>query len=54
MVTRITTPNSIQHALNYNEQKIKKGQAELLHADNYLKDTEQLDFMINLDDSQTY
>jgi hypothetical protein len=44
MVARITTPHSIQRALNYNEQKIKKGQAELLHAANYLKDAEQLNF----------
>jgi hypothetical protein len=44
MVARITTPYSIQRALNYNEQKIKKGQAELLHAANYLKDAEQLNF----------
>jgi hypothetical protein len=44
MVARITTPNSIQHALNYNEQKIKKGQAELLYAANYLKDADQLNF----------
>ena len=44
MVARITTPHSIQRALNYNEQKIKKGQAELLHAANYLKDVEQLNF----------
>ena len=44
MVTRITTPKSILRALNYNEQKIRKGQAELLYASNYLKDTEQLNF----------
>lgn len=44
MVARITTPHSIQRALNYNEQKIKKGQAELLYAANFLKDAEQLNF----------
>jgi hypothetical protein len=44
MVTRITTPYSIQKALNYNEQKIKKGEAELLHAANFLKDAGQLNF----------
>ncbi len=44
MVARITTPHSIQRVLNYNEQKIKKKQAELLHAANYLKDAEQLNF----------
>ena len=40
----MTTPYSIQRALNYNEQKIKKGQAELLNAVNFLKDAEQLNF----------
>ena len=44
MVAKITSPHSIQRALNYNEQKVKQGQAELLHAANYLKDTEQLNF----------
>jgi len=44
MVARITTPYSIQRALNYNEQKIKKGKAELLNAANFLKDAEQLNF----------
>jgi hypothetical protein len=44
MVAKITSPHSIQRALNYNEQKVKKGQAELLHAANYLKDIEQLNF----------
>lgn len=44
MVARITTPHSIINALNYNEQKLQKGQAELLHAANYLKDAAQLNF----------
>src|SRR6478736_2438601 len=44
MVAKITSPHSIQRALNYNEQKVKNGHAELLHAANYLKDTEQLNF----------
>jgi hypothetical protein len=44
MVTRITTPHSIQRALNYNEQKVRKGQAEFLFAGNYLKDAAQLNF----------
>ena len=44
MVTRITTPHSIRRALNYNEQKVRKGQAEFLYAANYLKDSEQLNF----------
>ncbi len=44
MVARIKTPNSILRALNYNEQKVKQGHAELLHAANYLKDTDKLNF----------
>ena len=44
MVARITTPHSIRRALNYNEQKVRKGQAEFLYAANYLKDSEQLNF----------
>ena len=48
MVARITTPNNIVRALNYNEQKVQKGQAELLHAANYLKDTNELKFIDQL------
>lgn len=38
MVTKITTPHRISDALNYNEQKVKKGAAECIHAGNYLKE----------------
>jgi hypothetical protein len=53
MVARIQTPHSIQKVLDYDEQKIKKGQAELLHAGNYLKDDEQLNFAIDSNVLQT-
>jgi hypothetical protein len=44
MVARIKTPNSITRALNYNEQKVKKGQAILVEATNFLKDADKLSF----------
>jgi hypothetical protein len=44
MVTRITVPQSIRRVLNYNEQKVKQGMAECLHAGNFLKDTGQMNF----------
>ncbi len=44
MVAKITVPNSIQRALNYNEQKMKEGKAECIYAHHFLKETEQLNF----------
>ena len=44
MVARINSGKSIAKALNYNEQKLKLGKAECLHAENFLKDTEKLNF----------
>lgn len=44
MVARITTSHRISDALNYNEQKVKKGTAECIDAGNYLADTSQLNF----------
>jgi hypothetical protein len=44
MVAKITTPNSIQKALNYNEKKVQKGVAECLHAGNFLKVAKELNF----------
>jgi hypothetical protein len=44
MVANIETPHSLLKALNYNENKVKKGAAEFLHAGNYLKDSEELNF----------
>ena len=42
MVARINTSKSISKALNYNEQKVKSGKAELLTASGFIKDADQL------------
>jgi len=44
MVAKISTPHRIQDALNYNEQKVKKGTAECIHAGNYLKEGKDMNF----------
>jgi len=44
MVAKITVPNSIRRALNYNEQKMREGKAECIYAHNFLKEHEQLNF----------
>lgn len=44
MVAKITVPNSIRRALNYNEQKVKEGKAECIYAHNFLKEHDQLIF----------
>lgn len=44
MVVKITSPDSLQRALNYNEKKVQKGQAECIHAGNYLLSPEQMNF----------
>lgn len=44
MVARITTPASINRALNYNEQKVKTGKAECLYAGNFLCESHELNF----------
>ena len=44
MVARITTPKRIMDALNYNEQKVKKGIAECIAAGNYLRDLSSMNF----------
>jgi len=44
MVAKITVPNSIKKALNYNEQKMKEGKAECIYAHNFLKEHEHLNF----------
>lgn len=44
MVAKITVPNSIKRALNYNEQKVKEGKAECIHAHNFLKEHDHLNF----------
>lgn len=44
MVAKIATPKSIEAALNYNEKKVQKGNAVCLHAANYLKETNNMNF----------
>jgi hypothetical protein len=44
MVAKITTPKSIEAALNYNEKKVQKGIAACLHAANYLNDAKDMSF----------
>ena len=44
MVARINTSKSISKALNYNEQKVQSGKAELLTASGFIKDADQLNF----------
>lgn len=44
MVVKITSPHSLNRALNYNEKKVQKGQAECIHAGNYILNPEQMKF----------
>ncbi len=44
MVARINTSKNISKALNYNEQKVQQGRAQLLHAAGFIKDAERLNF----------
>jgi hypothetical protein len=44
MVAKITVPNSIKRALNYNENKVKEGKAECIYAHNFLKEYDHLNF----------
>lgn len=44
MVSKITSGHSIRGALNYNENKVKEGKAELIVATNYHKDADKLSF----------
>jgi hypothetical protein len=44
MVTKISVPKSINRALNYNEQKVKQGKAECIHAHGFIKDHSELNF----------
>ena len=49
MVAKITVPQSVRRALNYNEQKVKDGKAECLHAANFLKDAHEMNFYEKLE-----
>jgi len=44
MVAKITTPKSIEAALNYNEKKVQNGNAICLHAANYLNEANDMNF----------
>ena len=44
MVAKITMPTAIKRALNYNEQKVKEGNAECLYAHRFLKEADRLNF----------
>jgi len=44
MVAKITVPNSIRRALNYNEQKMKAGKAECIYAHQFLMEASALNF----------
>lgn len=44
MVARINTSKNISKALNYNEQKVLKGKAEILLASGFIKDADKLNF----------
>jgi hypothetical protein len=53
MVAKITVPNSIRRALNYNEQKMKEGKAECIYAHHFLKEANQLNFYEKLNRFQS-
>jgi hypothetical protein len=53
MVTKITVPSSINKALNYNEQKVKQGKAECIHAHRFIKEHSELNFYEKLGRFQT-
>jgi predicted lactoylglutathione lyase len=44
MVAKITSPHSIVRTLNYNENKVQKGQAECIYAGNFLQDAKDMNF----------
>jgi len=49
MVAKITTPKSAKAALNYNEQKVHKGNAEFLYAGNCLREAGEMNFYEKLE-----
>ena len=54
MVARINTGKSISKALNYNEQKVQTGMAEILLASDFIKDMEYLNFHDKMDQFQRH
>ena len=53
MVAKITVPNNIRRALNYNEQKMKEGKAECIYAHHFLKEANQLNYYQKLNRFQS-
>lgn len=49
MVAAIKTPHSIKRCLNYNERKVQQGRAELIHAGNFLKEPQEMNFYQKLE-----
>ncbi len=54
MVARINTSKSISKALNYNEQKVQQGRAEVLAESGFLKDVDKLNFYDKLNHFKRY
>lgn len=54
MVARINTGKSISKALNYNEQKVQTGMAEILFAAGFIKDMEYLNFHDKMEQFQRH
>ena len=48
MVAKITTPKNAKAALNYNEQKVQKGNAESIYAGNCLREAGEMNFFQKL------
>jgi hypothetical protein len=44
MVTRIAHSSNLSAVLNYNEKKVSRNDAELIHASGFLKDTDRMNF----------
>ncbi len=49
MVAKLTSPTRIVAALNYNENKVKEGKAECLHASGYLRSAKEMNFYQKLE-----
>ncbi len=49
MVAKITTPSTLNAALNYNENKVAQGKAECLHASGYLREVSDMNFYQKLE-----
>jgi hypothetical protein len=54
MVARINTNKSIAKTLNYNEQKVQQGKAEILAESGFLKDVQRLNFHDKINHFERY